>query len=70
MTVDLPHFILFDQLNVVRVRRVAFKLHGAAGPSGLDVLAWRRVTEILVLRKFRSRTDFFIENFGPPDQFF
>ena len=38
-----PHFILFDQLDAVRVRRVALKLHGAAGPSGLDASAWRRM---------------------------
>ena len=41
-SVDSPHSILFDQLDAVRVRRVALKLHGAAGPSGLDALAWRR----------------------------
>ena len=32
-SVDSPHFILFDQLDAVRVRCVALKLHGAAGPS-------------------------------------
>ena len=36
---DPPHFILFDQLDVVRVRSVALKLHGVAGPSGLDASA-------------------------------
>ena len=40
---DPPHFILFDQLDAVRLRRVALKLHGAAGPSGLDSSAWRRM---------------------------
>ena len=40
-SVDSPHFILFDQLDAVRVCRVALKLHGAAGPSGFDALAWR-----------------------------
>ena len=28
------------------------------------------VTEILVCQNFWSETNFFIENFGPPDQFF
>ena len=36
---DPPYFILLDQLDAVRVRHVALKLHGAVGPSGL---AWRR----------------------------
>ena len=40
---DPPHFTLFDQLDTVRVRCVALKLHGAAGPSGLDASAWRRM---------------------------
>ena len=38
-----PHFVLFDQLDAVHLRRVALKLHGAAGPSGLDASAWRRM---------------------------
>ena len=36
-------FILFDRLDAVRLCRVALKLHGAAGPSGLDASAWRRM---------------------------
>ena len=42
-SVDSPHFILFDQLDAIRVRRVAVKFHIAAGPSGLDASAWRRM---------------------------
>ena len=38
-----PHFILFNQLDAVCLRRVALKLHGATGPSGLDASAWRRM---------------------------
>ena len=38
-----PHFILFDRLDAVHLRRVALKLHGAAGPLGLDASAWRRM---------------------------
>ena len=33
---DPPHIILLDAV------RVCHKLHGAAGPLGLDVSAWRR----------------------------
>ena len=39
---DTPHSVFFDQLDAVHMRRVALKLYGAAGPSGLDVSAWRR----------------------------
>ena len=36
-----PYSILFDQLDAVHLHHVALKLHGAAGPSGLDASAWR-----------------------------
>jgi len=40
---DLPHPIMFDQIDAIRVRRIALKLHGAAGPSGLDASAWKHM---------------------------
>jgi len=35
-----PYCIIFEQLDAVLV---AVKLHGAAGLSGLDTFAWRRM---------------------------
>ena len=38
-----PHFVLFDQLDGSLVRRVVLSMDGAAGPSGLDSSAWKRL---------------------------
>ena len=35
--------ILFDGLNADTIRQAALHTHGAAGPSGLDAQAWRRL---------------------------
>ena len=40
---DLSHPIMFDQMDAIRVCRIALKLHEAAGPSGLDASAWKRM---------------------------
>ena len=37
------HPVLFDELNAARIRSAALHTTGAAGPSGLDALTWRRL---------------------------
>ena len=37
------HFILFDHLDGQMIRKTVLKTEGAAGPSGLDAAAWRRL---------------------------
>jgi len=39
----LPHPIVFEELDGFCIRRAALKTGGAAGPSGLDAAAWRRM---------------------------
>jgi len=34
---------IFEQIDAICVCHVALKLHGAAGPSGLDALAWKPI---------------------------
>ena len=38
-----PHPIIFEQIDGELVRSTALKLDGAAGPSGLDTDAWKRL---------------------------
>ena len=40
---DPSHFILFDQLDGLMIRKTVLKTEGAAGPSGLDAIAWKRL---------------------------
>ena len=37
------HPILFDGIDAPLIRKIALKTKGAAGPSGLDAYAWRRL---------------------------
>ena len=37
-----PHFVLFDNLNSDLIRQTALRTTGAAGPSGVDAMGWRR----------------------------
>ena len=37
-----PHFVLFDNLNSELIRQTAIRTTGAAGPSGVDAMGWRR----------------------------
>ena len=37
-----PHFVLFDNLNSELIRQTAIRTIGAAGPSGVDAMGWRR----------------------------
>ena len=45
INVDLPdvHPILFESLDVPVIKFAAFHISGAAGPSGLDTISWRRL---------------------------
>ena len=43
VSVPLPHPIVFDQLDAICIRRAVLKTSDAAGPSGLDAAAWRRI---------------------------
>jgi len=43
ISVPLPHPIIFDQLDAICIRRAVLRTNGAAGPSGLDAAAWRRI---------------------------
>ena len=43
VSVPPPHPIVFDQLDAICIRRAVLKTSGAAGPSGLDAAAWRRI---------------------------
>ena len=38
-----PHFTYFNQLDGELIRKMALKLEGAAGPSGIDAAGWRRL---------------------------
>ena len=38
-----PHFILFEQIDGQLIRETALRTEGAAGPSGLDAAAWKRL---------------------------
>ena len=44
-----PHPILFDQINGDLICSTSLKMDGAAGPSGLDAAAWKRL-----LHSFKS----------------
>ena len=37
------HFVNFEQINGVLIRRMILGMDGVAGPSGLDVLSWKRM---------------------------
>ena len=43
--VDAPYYVpvLFEQLTGDLIRWAALCTHGAAGPSGVDAYAWRRL---------------------------
>ena len=41
--VPKPHSILFDRINAQLIRKTALRTNGAAGPSGLDAMAWRQI---------------------------
>ena len=38
-----PHSVMFDRIDGDLIQSTAFKTEGAAGPSGLDAAAWRRL---------------------------
>ena len=38
-----PHPIIFDRMDAALIRSIALRTTGAAGPSGLDAHAWRRL---------------------------
>ena len=38
-----PHPIIFEQIDGELIRSTALKMDGAAGPSGLDAAAWKRL---------------------------
>ena len=38
-----PHPVIFDQLTGPLIRVTALRMEGAAGPSGIDALGWRRL---------------------------
>ena len=38
-----PHFAIFDHLDGNLIRRIALRTTGAAGPSGIDAMGWRRL---------------------------
>ena len=38
-----PHPVIFESLDASAIRAAALKISGAAGPSGLDALEWRRL---------------------------
>ena len=38
-----PHPIHFERLDGQLIRKIALKMNGAAGPSGLDASAWKRI---------------------------
>ena len=47
MTADVPitepHSVLFDKIDGQLIRSTALRMDGAAGPSGLDAAAWKRL---------------------------
>lgn len=42
-SIDEPHPVLFDRIDGDLIQSTALKTEGAAGPSGLDAAAWRRL---------------------------
>ena len=42
----LPHPVIFDRVDAALIRSVALRTTGAAGPSGLDAYAWRRLCTV------------------------
>ena len=38
-----PHPILYDKIDGHPIHSIALKMDGSAGPSGLDVAAWKRL---------------------------
>ena len=38
-----PHPVIFDRIDNQLIRSTALKMDGAAGPSGLDASAWKRL---------------------------
>ncbi len=38
-----PHPVLFDKIDGLLIRSTALRMDGAAGPSGLDTAAWKRM---------------------------
>ena len=41
--IDDPHPVIFDRIDAQQIRKSALKTDGAAGPSGLDAIAWKRM---------------------------
>ena len=42
-SIEEPHCIMFDQIDWHMTQRTALLTDGAAGPSGLDAVAWKRL---------------------------
>ena len=42
-----PHFIVFEKIDGHMICETALKTDGAAGPSGLDAAAWKRLCSSL-----------------------
>ena len=42
-TVADPHPIIFEWIDGQLIRSMVLKMDGAAGPSGLDIAAWRQL---------------------------
>ena len=42
-SIEEPHPVLFDKIDGDLIQSTALKTEGAAGPSGLDAAAWRRL---------------------------
>ena len=38
-----PHPVLFDKIDGLLIRSTVLRMDGAAGPSGLDAAAWKRM---------------------------
>ena len=49
---DLPHPIMFDQIDSICVHRIVLELHRAAGPSGLNTSAWKHMCASLIFNLF------------------
>lgn len=40
------YFVIFDNLNATLITQTALKTTGAAGPSGIDAVGWRRLCSL------------------------
>ncbi len=40
---DNPHPKIFEEINVTMMRNTVLRMDSAAGPSGLDAVAWKRL---------------------------